>query len=350
MELQVIEKSNLAPFVQNLIDNFQVEGVKKKGQSVYGQSFFYAPIKVPEDLCLDFDCTVIPPKKYLLPPKEELFQFTTGPSPEAREVTEGNPLVLFGVHPYDLKAISQMDRVFADGNPDPHYLRRREAIMLIGVDPTRVAPRSFWATMEAATVSSGFDLMLTDLGERYVVEIGSEKGSNFLTRHAAVRPASKDDAVKRLDIRSQISDMSKKRGLTFPKREIPVLLEHSATNPLWEEKASKCLSCGTCNMVCPTCYCFDVWDDMTLDLVHGQRLRRWDGCLLTDFARVATGENFRETRTSRYRHRFFRKGQYLFNKLINDVACVGCGRCASSCLPDIADPVDVFNTLKEGAE
>lgn len=350
MEFQVIEKFDIALFVENLIDNFQVEGVKEKGQSVYGQSFFYAPIKTHEDLCLDFDCTGIPPKKYLLPPKEELLRFTTCPSLDATEVIESKPYILFGVHPYDLKAISQMDRVFAEGKPDPHYLRRRETILLIGIDPTRVAPRSFWTTMEAATVSSGFDLMLTDLGESYIVEVGSEKGSNLLTQYAKVRHATNNEAVKRIDIRSQISDMSKKRGLTFPKREIPALLEHSITNPLWEENAGKCLNCGTCNMVCPTCYCFDVWDNMELDLVHGQRLRRWDGCLLSDFAKVATGENFRETRTSRYRHRFFRKGQYLFKKLLNDVACVGCGRCASSCLPDIADPVDVFNTLKKDAE
>ena len=99
-------------------------------------------------------------------------------------------------------------------------------------------------------------------------------------------------------------------------------------------------------MVCPTCYCFDVWDDVELDLTHGQRLRRWDGCLFSDFAKVATGENFRENRTARYQHRFYRKGQYLFPKL-NDAACVGCGRCAAYCLPDIADPVDVFNRLKE---
>jgi len=140
--------------------------------------------------------------------------------------------------------------------------------------------------------------------------------------------------------------MCSARQLSFPKREIPVLLGHAATNPLWEEQANKCLNCGTCNLVCPTCYCFDVVDEMDLDLVHGKRIRRWDACLLSDFAKVASGENFRETRTSRYQHRLFRKGQYLFSKL-GDVACVGCGRCASFCLADIADPVDVFNRLKE---
>ncbi|UCF90846.1 MAG: 4Fe-4S dicluster domain-containing protein [Desulfobacterales bacterium] len=347
MALQIIEKSDLAFFVQNLMDHFQLEGVQSKGQSVYGQAFFYGTIRSPAELCLDFDCTVMPPKKYFLPPQEALFRFQTGPSPACFECRPNKPLVIFGIHPYDLKAISQMDRVFAAGTPDPHYLARREATILIGIDPTHVAPRSFWASMEAAVVSSGFDLMMTDLGANYIVETGSEKGKALLGDYAKVRPATSDEVRQRVSQRSHIADMGQKRGLTFPKREIPILLQHSLTSPLWEENATKCLSCGTCNLVCPTCYCFDVWDDMELNLTQGQRLRRWDGCLLSDFARVATGENFRGTRTSRYRHRFYRKGQYLFFGILDDVACVGCGRCAAFCLPDIADPVEVFNRLKE---
>ncbi|MBW1912640.1 MAG: 4Fe-4S dicluster domain-containing protein [Deltaproteobacteria bacterium] len=341
MELQVIEKPDHNLFVQNLIDNYQVKGVKRKEDS-----FFYGSIKSPEDLCLDFDCTLGPPKKYFLPPEETLLRFTTAPSLEVTPVIESTPFILFGVHPYDLKAIKQMDLIFARGVPDPNYLKRREAVLLIGIDPTRVAPRSFWADMEAATVSNGFDLMLTDIGEGFIVETGSEKGRDLLARHGKARPATNDEAGERMNVRFQISQQSKKRGLTFPRREIPKLLEQSRGQIFWEEQASKCLSCGTCNLVCPTCYCFDVLDDMELDLSNGERIRRWDGCLLQDFARVATGENFRETRASRYRHRFFRKGLYLF-KVLDDVACVGCGRCASYCLPDIADPVDTFNKLKE---
>jgi|LQYC01.1.fsa_nt_gi sulfhydrogenase subunit beta (sulfur reductase) len=346
MELQKIDKHDLSLFVQDLINNFQVEGVKRKGQSVYGQSFFYGSINAPDELCLDFDCTTMPPKKYFFPPKEELLKFTIGPKPEVAEVIESKPLIIFGVHPYDLKAVSQMDKIFSEGNPDPNYLKRREGILLIGVDPTKVSPRSFWNSMEAASVSSGFDLMLTDLGESYLVEVGTDKGGNLLKKYAKVSPATKEEERKRIDFRSKLPDMGKKRALTFPMRELPSLLNNSLGSSIWDEKASKCLSCGTCNMVCPTCYCFDVWDDVDLDLTHGQRLRRWDGCLFSDFAKVATGENFRESRTARYRHRFYRKGQYLFSKL-NDAACVGCGRCAAYCLPDIADPVDVFNRLKE---
>ena len=342
MELQVIEKSDHQRFVQNLIDNYQVEGVKRKEDF-----FFYGPIQSPEELCLDFDCTKIPPnKRYLLPAEETLLRFTTAPSLEVTPLIESNPFIIFGIHPYDLKAINQMDQIFANGVPDPHYLKRREAVLLIGVDPTQITQRSFWADMEADAVSNVFDLMFTDIEDKFIVEIGSGKGKDLLTHYGTVRPATKDESQERLRVRSQISRLCKQRGLTFPKREIPKLLERSPETLLWDEKASKCLSCGTCNLVCPTCYCFDVVDDMELDLTHGRRIRRWDGCLLQDFAKVATGENFRETRTARYRHRFFRKGLYLF-RVLDDVACVGCGRCASACLADIADPVNVFNELKE---
>jgi formate hydrogenlyase subunit 6/NADH:ubiquinone oxidoreductase subunit I len=288
----------------------------------------------------------MPPKKYFLPPREELLRFTTRPTLTASAVTTGEELILIGVHPYDIKAIAQMDRIFSRGTPDPHYLQRRNAACLIGIDPMQVAPRAFWAIMDAATVDSGFDVMLTDIGVNYVVEAGSAKGKDLLARYAKTRPATAEEVLQRERVRADAAGRCRQRGLSFPKTEIPVLLERSQTARLWEEKSSKCLSCGTCNMVCPTCYCFDVWDEMDVDLMQGRRLRRWDGCLLHDFARVASGENFRETRTSRYQHRFFKKGHHLVSTL-KDVACVGCGRCASACLADIADPVDVFNQLKE---
>jgi formate hydrogenlyase subunit 6/NADH:ubiquinone oxidoreductase subunit I len=346
METAVIAKSDFPFFIRRLVGNHPVEGVKRKGQSVSGQAYFYGPIEDPDDLCLNFDCTVMPPKKYFLPPREELLHFTTRPAPSASTAMEIKELVLIGVHPYDIKAITQMDLIFSRGHPDPHYLQRRESVCLIGVDPARVAPRAFWASMEAASVDSGFDLMLTDIGAHYVVEVGSAKGEDLLIRHAKLRPAGAEELSQRKRVRAGAADRCRQRGAAFTKDEIPLLLEQAMAAWLWEEKSAQCLSCGTCNLVCPTCYCFDVWDEMDLGLTQGRRLRRWDGCLLKDFAKVASGENFRETRVSRYQHRFLRKGCYLV-PILEDVACVGCGRCASACLADIADPVEVFNRLKE---
>ena len=131
----------------------------------------------------------------------------------------------------------------------------------------------------------------------------------------------------------------------FPPELIPELLKDSyGKSGFWEKHSEKCLACGSCVLVCPTCYCFDVKDNPDLSLEHGERIRTWDGCLLEDFAKIASGENFRATRPTRYRHRYFKKGKYLFDRF-GFVSCVGCGRCSSNCLPDIANPVNLFNDM-----
>jgi NAD-dependent dihydropyrimidine dehydrogenase PreA subunit len=127
---------------------------------------------------------------------------------------------------------------------------------------------------------------------------------------------------------------------------LPDLLGRSYDHPVWEEKSAKCFSCGSCNLVCPTCYCFDVRDDVNWDLKSGTRGRAWDGCMLTDFATVAGRHNFRKKRADRYRHRYYRKGKFV-PEMIGDISCVGCGRCVTACVPGIANPAEVFNRLAE---
>jgi NAD(P)H-flavin reductase len=131
----------------------------------------------------------------------------------------------------------------------------------------------------------------------------------------------------------------------FAPELIPELLKESySRSGFWEKHSETCLACGSCVLVCPTCYCFDVKDNPDLSLETGERIRTWDGCLLEDFAKIASGENFRATRPTRYRHRYFKKGKYLYDRF-GFVSCVGCGRCSSNCLPDIANPVNLFNDM-----
>jgi sulfhydrogenase subunit beta (sulfur reductase) len=99
-------------------------------------------------------------------------------------------------------------------------------------------------------------------------------------------------------------------------------------------------------MVCPTCFCFDVQDQVNWDLCSGTRCRQWDGCLLSEFAMVAGGHNFRRQREQRYRHRFYRKGKYLPERC-GFVGCIGCGRCVGACVAKIASPVELYNALLE---
>ena len=121
--------------------------------------------------------------------------------------------------------------------------------------------------------------------------------------------------------------------------------ERAYNHPVWEEKAKTCFSCGSCNLVCPTCYCFNVKDDMNWDLKTGKRQRSWDGCLLDTFTEVAGGHEFRKNRANRIRHRLYRKGMYVPAKIGGQIACVGCGRCVGACLTDIANPVAIYNRL-----
>lgn len=343
MTFRTLAKKNFLPFIDSLSQAMEVVGVREKMEGKYE----FASLESSSQLILDYDVTLLSPKKYLFPPRETLMKFMLGKTVSCQPVMESRPLAIVGVHPYDIKAITQLDRIFADANEDGHYLKRRQEAAIIGVDIKRASPYAFCKSMNSATVQEGFDLFLTDIGENYVVAVGTKKGEGLLERHAVSRPATQEEIAKRAEIQEKIPYKFSLNTVTTPYDELPQLLAESTQSKLWEELAEKCFSCGSCNLVCPTCYCFDVQDDVALNLSAGERFRLWDGCLLEDFAKVATGENFREDRWQRIRHRILRKGKYIYEKY-GQHGCVGCGRCASACLPDIANPVEIFNRLKEG--
>ncbi len=341
--MKIIKKDDLDSFVDYLIgsDPREVVGVKERGSK-----YAFDKLKSSKELRLDYDVTILPPKKYLLPQRETLLKFKSNDKIKTEPVNEVNGRIIVGVHPYDLIAIEQMDRIFSEEPEDPNYLKKREATVLIGVNMKNTSERCFAGSMKTAFTQDGYDLMLTDLGGKYAVEIGTEKGKELLKKSGVALADAGEEDKKMIE--------EKKRSLTFESKinfepsDLPELMKSNYDNDkFWEENADNCYSCGTCNLVCPTCYCFDVKDLMEVTLKEGSRIRQWDGCLLEHFAEVAGGENFREERAQRYRHRYMRKGLYLHNRF-EDIACVGCGRCSSQCVPDIADPAEIFNKLKEG--
>jgi sulfhydrogenase subunit beta (sulfur reductase) len=197
--------------------------------------------------------------------------------------------------------------------------------------------------MGAWTVPEKFDLHLTDVGDDYAIAIGSEKGAELLHGLAGPRPATEADMA-------HYGRVMNAKWPRFPYRleaeqsELPGLLATSYSSPLWEELGKRCLSCGGCTAVCPTCYCFDVFDEVDFDLTSGKRLRVWDSCQFGQFATVAGGHDFRNSRGARLRHRFSHKYKYQ-TECSGMAGCVGCGRCAEACLVDIK-PVDVLNKLQ----
>jgi sulfite reductase subunit B len=337
-----ISKSNFRAFIKKLTQNMEVIGVKSKQGK-----FAYATISDVRELCMDYNVTINPPTKYFLPAKEILLKYKLGENGGAEPVKSTNPRVLVGVHPYDIRAIELIDSVYTTINPDPNYLARRNSTAIIGVDCLNPSPKSFAPSMGTNVTESGFDLMLTDIGNSYVATIGSKKGADLLRKYAEVREATLEELGKQKEARDKALTRFKQE-LLVPRERMPRILEENYDNPYWESRSKTCFSCGSCVMVCPTCFCFDVKDEVSLNLKDGDRYRQWDGCMLTDFAKIATGENFRPDRTSRFRHRIFRKGKYLLEKY-GIVGCVGCGRCTTACLVDIASPVEAFNSIVESS-
>jgi sulfhydrogenase subunit beta (sulfur reductase) len=338
MSLWVIDKREWDTFVASVMADYRVCGPVAKGVQ-----FAFDVIEEPEDLRLDYNTSVLPPKKYLQPQEERLMTFNRAGKTTVETVIEAEPTVILGVHTCDLHALSVLDAAFTQDYPDAHYLRRRNQTLLVGIECLQPCDEhSFCKSMGTLSVSDGYDLHLTDIGEAYAVDVGSDEGAALLEQHANVYPAAEPDM-------QQLNKVLGAKWPRFPYKleidvdELPALMRQSYNSPVWNELSAICLACGQCTLVCPTCYCFNVYDEVELNLEDGERRRRWDSCLLDEFATVAGGENFREHQAARLRHRFMRKGRFLVEKL-GELGCVGCGRCARSCLVDIS-PVNVFNDL-----
>jgi len=261
---------------------------------------------------------------------------------------EIKPSVILGIHPYDLHALKLLDAVFIGDLVDVNYRARRSATAIIGVDCLNPWPYSFAASMGTALPPAIFDIWLTDIGDEYLIEIGSDRGADLVKRYLNTRVASEIKMKQRAKLRE--NSLSKYQlSLDVSPREIAEILGKSWSSPLWEELGQKCFSCGSCTMVCPTCVCFDVRDKMELNQKNGERYRLWDSCMFEGFAKVASGENFRPTGSDRLRHRLYRKGKYMLERW-GELGCVGCGRCVHACLVDIASPVYVYNSLAKEAK
>ncbi len=338
-----LKKDDLPMFIQNLIASQEVIGPKAKDSR-----FIFDLIKDPGELRLDYDITVLPPKKFFFPPRQDLLKYANG---QIEECLNPGPKIFFGLHPYDIKAISILDTLFGQKKEDWYYLANRKVTTIVGLNVQRISQNAFFESMGAATVTSGYDLFMTDIGEGFVFEVGTARGKNILKF---------GNFVKATDGQIHLRQESRKAGLnsggnslnelTYPLELVAKRVRASFNSPVWEDLAKRCFSCGSCNMVCPTCYCFDVQDLWNLDQESSAtRFRTWDGCLVEGFAEISIQggiENFRQARSKRYKHRIMRKFSYL-NLALGSPACVGCGRCVSACTADIANPVKVITRLME---
>jgi sulfhydrogenase subunit beta (sulfur reductase) len=312
----------------------------------YGHaSFRFAKVMPDSDIQFEhYAPTVLPPAKLLIPAHEELLRFRQHDDgkTEVNPVLDTSSRILAGVRPCDIKGIFLLDLFFKDGVPDAYYLARRENSAVIGYACTRPCyQRAFCAAVDSLQHAEGSDIFITPLksGE-LLVEVKTERGGE-LTDGTDWQPCD-DGPAKRV---GTIASMPEPFGRTLPAavQEISKIISGKWRSPVWEKHVSHCFSCGTCNLVCPTCYCFDISDDLNLDVSSGKRTRTWDGCMLPHFAIVGSGHNFRPQPAGRQRHRVKRKFEYLLDKYRHGAVCVGCGRCGRQCTSHI----DIFDIVSD---
>lgn len=268
-------------------------------------------------------------KRYLFPPECDLLTAQRREDGWVFEPSSDDspPFALIGVRPCDLHAIAIQDEVFVNGSvQDVHYARRRERAFLLAANCNAAASTCFCTSMSTGPrARSGYDLALTELPECFVLEIGSEAGSNVLGG-VDWQPASAFD-LGRVSQITQRAERQIQRQVTTS--DLPRLLYDTIDHPHWDTIAARCLSCGNCTLVCPTCFCSTVEDHSDLTGTDTKRTRKWDSCFILDFSHVHGG-NIRPTIKSRFR-------QWMTHKLaawidqFGHAGCVGCGRCIAWC-------------------
>jgi heterodisulfide reductase subunit C len=322
-----IKKGNIGKMLEALMKDYEVVAPVRKEER-----FVFEKIKNPEEIILEYDTTILPPKKFLLPPTETMIKFDGD-----KIVLPGNDkkMMLFGIHPCDLNAIMLLDKVEYDDYKDPYYIKKRENTVFVCIECKEANEYCFCESM-GGDKPKGYDVLLSDISDYYFVETGSEKGEKIIENCAElfenVNENEKIERKKNFKRKVNIENLNK-------------ILKEKFDDKLWDELGDKCLGCGRCTFVCPTCYCYSVKDIVDLSLKKGERKRSWDSCLLVDFARVAGGYNFRGKRAARVQQFMYHKMLYFMDKY-SSFACVGCGRCIREC-PVRIDITEVIEKLRE---
>ena len=248
---------------------------------------------------------------------------------------DGTPLAVLGVRSCEVAALAMQDRaMLAAPYADTLYARRRESMLLIAVNCTRPGGTCFCASLGTGPrAEAGFDLALTELGKAsqpiYVVTVGSERGAELL-------------AAERKALDKAASSM----GRSLNPAGLRDTLDQRFDSPHWDRISERCLTCGNCTMVCPTCFCSTIEDTTDLGGTHAMRHRRWDTCFSQEFSYIHGG-SVRSSETSRYRQWMMHKLCYWLDQF-GTLGCVGCGRCITWCPVgiDITEEARAFQEMK----
>lgn len=267
-------------------------------------------------------------KQFVHPPQRVLWTETGGRF-DAPQQTEPPRFAFLGVRGCDLAAIRTLATVLGV-DPGGYSARVLADLVVVAVDCTEPGGVCFCASMGTGpAVGGGYDLALTervdDRGHRFVVTVGTDTGRGLLARiaHTPATSADTDDA------RAAVDAARGRMGRAMPDVDLQALLRAARDEPVWDDVAARCLTCGNCTMVCPTCFCTSAEDVSALDGTGTERQQRWASCFELDFSHLHGG-SVRTSGASRYRQWMTHKLGTWFDQF-GTSGCVGCGRCIDWC-------------------
>lgn len=316
----VIKKKDVSQFLKELSD-YIVYAPHQNGDNVLFKS-----TKNMDEILFQFTNSVKSPKHVLLPQTETLLKITKNENEIKIDEPEiDDKSIVFGIRPCDAKGITILDRIFSGDFEDPYYFRRRGNTVLIGFACNEPHRNCFCTSVGCAPNSTdGVDMLWTDLEDRYYVEVLTEKGKKIIEKMNLFSKASKKDNVEKDKMHKNAIEMIAEVNADAMSGKLNKMFE----DEYWENLSLKCLGCGVCTYLCPTCYCFDIND---IDYGNSvKRVRTWDSCQYPSYTIHTSGHNPRPNKVNRLRNRIYHKYRYHLDNY-KEIACVGCGRCITYC-------------------
>ena len=341
MEKRLISKDALASIAQQMVGDYVVWAPVRKEDNV-----LFATLSKDTEPYFAYLNSKNAPKNVFFPHTETMMKYTrTGKGMVfSAEENKAQASVLFGVRPCDAHSFVLLDMLFdQEKYKDAYYIAKRQNTTVISLACVKPPYTScFCTSVDGEPVSPvGADILITDIGGQYLVEFVTPKGEKLANYFGETKADASADAKKKEIAAAAKAAISSK----IPAHEIKPILDVNFEHPFWNTFHGKCLACGTCTYLCPTCHCFDISDEVKG--YDGVRIRSWDSCMFPLFTKETSGHNPRPSQKERWRQRAMHKFKYYVDNF-NAIACVGCSRCVLYCPVniDIRKIVEDISKLK----
>lgn len=323
MERKYISDSSL----KSLLNKIKEEGTHIYAPVAKGDKTDFRKVKSIDEISMNHIQTTQSAKAIAFPRTEKLFSYTREQGDVTLQDYDADAIpetVVFGMHPCDAAGFKPLSGIFNWDSEDKPFNERMKRTTLISMSCTKADEYCFCTSVNGSPGNTeGSDILLTPIKDGHLAEIITEKGKTLADKYAGffeeAPEVNKEEYLADVPVRFSLDDLSKKISDMFE-------------SEVWKKQSERCLGCGACAFVCPTCACFDIQENTKGN--KGNRLRCWDACGFSLFTLHTSGHNPREVQSQRWRQRLLHKFSYMPER-ISVRGCTGCGRCSRACPVDM---------------